>query len=319
MAGCLPVLVFHLGFKTDKSHKIKLHLVQRICQLEPSNKSEMKLPGTWMALAMVCFWPVAVIAQLQLLPDKDLPRVFVGEARHIAVVWHNGGDKIFEGEIRMRMLQTTSATAVQSGEEAWKKLQVLPQQTVVESVRLDFPAVKAETKFLVQWLENTNHILGKTEVLVYPTNLLAELKPLAGGEALGVFDPQNQLKPLLKNLKIDFVDLENSDLENFAGKLAIIGPFQSKAQMREGLANQIKALAKMGAAIVWLQPPPGKRDKLSPSFYSVPKKQIAVVVVQPDLVEDLPDNPQSQLNLVFFCKLALHPQPPALPDFSPQP
>ncbi len=157
------------------------------------------------------------------------------------------------------------------------------------------------------------------EVWVYPTNLLAELKPLAGDQALGVFDPQNQLKPLLKNLKLEFTDLENLDLENFSGRLAIIGPFQSQAQMRDGLAKQIQALAKKGAAIVWLQPPPEKRSRLQPSFYSVSMNTNAVVVVQPELVADLPDNPQSQLNLVYFCKLALHPQPPALPDLAAQP
>jgi hypothetical protein len=278
----------------------------------------MKFLNTVLLLG-IAGWPVAALAELQLLPGGESPGVFAGEARKISTVWHNDGDKVWEGEISARIFQTSSATVVRLSEMPWKKLQVLPGQTVIESVQLDFPAVKAETKFLVQWLENTNRIIGKTEVLVYPTNLLAELKPLAGDEPLGAFDPQNQLKPLLKNLKIDFVNLENSDLENFSGKLAIIGPFQSKAQMRDGLANQIQALAKKGTAIVWLQPPPGKRDKLLPSFYSVPEKQIAVVIVQPDLVADLPANPQSQLNLIYFSKLALHPQPPALPGLSPQP
>jgi len=113
--------------------------------------------------------------------------------------------------------------------------------------------------------------------------------------------------------------LENSDLENFSGKLAIIGPFQSKGQMRDGLPNQIKVLAKKGAAIVWLQPPRTREEKLRPSFHSVPESTNAVVVVQSELILNLPDNPQSQLNLIYFCKLALHPQPPALPDLSPQP
>lgn len=267
--------------------------------------------------AMACFWPVSAFAQLQLVPDKEPQQVFAGDARQIALVWHTGGDPIFAGEIRARILQTSSATAVQVSEAPWKKLQLLPLQTVLESAQLDFPAVKAETKFLVQWLENTNHIIGKTEVLVYPTNLVAELKPLAGGEALGVFDPLNQLKPLLKNLKLDFTDLENADLEIFSGRLAIIGPFQSQAQMRDGLANQIKLLAKKGAAIVWIRPPPEKRDKLSPSFYSVLESTDAVVVVQPELVANLPDNPQSQLNLIYFCQLALNPQPPVLPGLPP--
>jgi hypothetical protein len=279
----------------------------------------MKLPGTWMTFAMACFWPAAAFAQLQLVSDKEPQRVFAGDSRQIAVVWRNDGEPIFEGEIRTRILQTTSTTAVQTGEVPWKKLQVLPQQTVLESAQLDFPAVKAETKFLIQWLEGTNLIIGKTEVLVYPTNLLAELKPLAGGEALGVFDPQNQLKPLLKNLKLTFTDLENFDLENFSGRLAIVGPFQSQAKMREGLAGQIQALAKKGAAIVWLRPPPGRRDKLSPSFYSVTESTNAVVVVQPELVANLPGNPQAQLNLIYFCKLALQPEPLRLPKSTIQP
>ncbi len=227
------------------------------------------------------------------------------------------------------MLQNSSATAIRLGEVAWKRLQVLPGQTVLETAQLDFPLVKAETKFLVQWLEGTNRVLGKTEVLVYPTNLLAQLKPLADGEALGVFDQQNQLKPLLKSLNIEFVNLENSGVENFSGRLAIVGPFQSIAQVREGLLNQIQALAKKGAAIVWLQPPPEplpqpspiqrERKKLQPSFYSVSESTNTVIVVQPDLVADLPDNPQSQLNLIYLCKLALQPETFHFPNLTTQP
>jgi hypothetical protein len=279
----------------------------------------MKTPGSWMTFAIIGFWPVAAFAQFQLVPDKEPQRVFAGEARQVATVWHNGGDQIFAGEIRARILQTSSATVVQVSEAPWKKLQVLPQQTVLESAQLDFPAVKAETKFLVQWLENTNRVIGKTEVLVYPTNLLAELRPMADGEALAVFDPQNQLKPLLKNLNLEFTDLENSGLEYFSGRLAIIGPFQSAAKMREGLAGQIQALSKKGAAIVWIQPPSEKRDKLTPSFYFVSEGTNAVVVVQPQLVANLPDNPQSQLNLIYFCKLALQTELFRLPKSTLQP
>ncbi len=288
----------------------------------------MKMHRTWLTLTLAGLWPVAGFAQVQLVADKATQRVFAGEARQIAVVWHNGGDQLYEGEIRARIFQTSSATAVPVSEVAWKTLRMLPQQTVLESARLDFPAVKAETKFIVQWLENTN-IIGKTEVWVYPTNLLAELKPMAGDEPLGVFDPQNQLKPLLKNLKLAFTDLENLDLENFSGRLAIVGPFPSKAKMREGLASQIQKLASKGVAIVWIQPPPApsprpspigwEREKLQPSFYSVLQNTNAMVIVQPELVSNLRDNPQSQLNLIYFCKLALQPQLPTLPDRPPQP
>ena len=273
--------------------------------------------------------------------------MFAGDARKITVVWRNAGDKLVEADLHARLYQTSSATAVLLSEVPWKKLQVLPQQTVIESTQFDFPTVKAETKFLVQWIADgsgagfqpasavggTNiarssseqagkmpaPLLGTTEVLVYPTNLLADLKVLAGGDPVGIFDPQNQLKPLLKKLLIEFTDLEDAGLDHFQGKLAIIGPFQSKTQMREGLANQIQALARKNTAVVWIQPPPEKRDKLQPSFYFVPENQIAVVIVQPDLVANLPENPRAQLNLVYFCQRALHHEPFHLPQSFPQP
>ena len=274
----------------------------------------MKAFNPWLLLGIICCWSSTALAQLQLLHDQQPQSVFAGDARKITVVWSNAGNEAVDAEIRTRLYQTSSATAVQLGETLWKKLQILPQQTIIESAPFDFPAVKAETRFLVKWLENTNRVVGTTEVLVYPTNLLSELKLLTSGNSFGVFDPNNQLKPLLKNLGVDFVDLGNSELEKFQGKLAIIGPFDSKAQMREGLAQVIRQIARKGVSVVWIQPPSALMDKIKPSFYIVPEGKGAVVVVQPDLVSNLPDNPKSQFNLIYFCKLALNPMPFSLPD-----
>jgi hypothetical protein len=124
---------------------------------------------------------------------------------------------------------------------------------------------------------------------------------------------------LLKTARVDFVDLGNTELENFRGKLAVIGPFESKAQMGAALAGEIKTIAQKGVAVVWIQPPPERSslhremERLQPSFYSVPENKIAVVIVQSDLVANLSENPRAQLNLICFCKLALDPQPPILP------
>jgi hypothetical protein len=279
----------------------------------------MKLSGTWMTLLMTSLWPGMAWAQLQLVPDMVPQRVFAGDARKIAVVWHHAGEQVFQGEIRARILQSSSATAVPVGEAAWKTLRVMPQQTVVESAPLDFPAVKAETEFLIQWLDNTNHVLGRTEVLVYPTNLLAELKPLLEGETLGVLDPNNELKPLLRQNEVRFVDLGQATLEDFSGRLAILGPFKSKAQLPEDAVKRTQAMAKNGAAIVWLQPPTGPRDPLRPSYYSVTSGTHAIVVVQSGVVAGLAESPQAQQRLVQLCRLALHPEPVALPETNHQP
>ena len=264
-------------------------------------------------------WPCAAPAQLQLLPDKELPCIFAGQARPITVVWRNVSDKTVDAEIRARLYQTTSATAASLAEWPWKEIEILPGQTVIESAQVDFPDVRAGTAFLIQWLEGTNRVIGKTEVLVYPANLLKELKPLLGEDTPGVLDPNNELKPLLKSSRVKFLDLAETPLEGFQGKLAIIGPFQSKNQMREGLAQSIQRIARKGTAVVWIQPPPEPKDKIEPTFYVVPIGKGSVVVVQSDLVASLPEDPRSQLNLVYFSKLALNPEPFPLPGLKMQP
>ena len=257
-------------------------------------------------------------AQPKLISDAAPQCVFSGKSRNIVVVWHNPTDAIVGAEINARILQTSSATAVRLSEAPWKNLQVLPQQTVLESARLDFPPVRAKTTFLVQWVQNSNNILGKTEVLVYPTNLLVELKSLMGENILGVLDPNNVLKPLLMQSGADFVDLGETPLDDFRGKLAIIGPFQSKIQMREGLPQAVQQIARKGVAAVWIQPRPAPTDKIEPSFYFVPQGKGAILVVQADLVANLAENPRAQLNLIFLSKLALHPELFPLPDLKGQ-
>jgi hypothetical protein len=262
---------------------------------------------------------MAAHAQWQLLPDKEPQRVFAGAARKITLTWHNAGETAAAAEVRLRLFQTSSATAAPLAEKPWKKIEMLPGQTVLESASLDFPAVNAETRFLIQWLEDTNHVLGKTEVLVYPTNLLRELKTLMDEKILGVLDPNSELKPLLKQNGVEFLDLGETSLEDFQGKLAILGPFSSKTQIREGLAQAVGKIARQGVAVVWIQPPAGPKDMLKPSFYVVPEGRGAVVVVQPDLVAHAAESSQSQLNLLYFCKLALAPRMLSLPDFTTQP
>lgn len=174
-----------------------------------------------------------------------------------------------EANVCARVCQTTSANAAPLPERPWKPLTVLPGQTVLETAALDFPAVRVETSFLVQWLDGANAVLGKTEVRVFPTNLLARLQTLAGDSPLGVFDPADQLKPLLRPLAAEFQDLAEDGTDKFTGKLAVFGPFAPKSQMRASLTSDIRALAKRGAAVVWLQPPPAPRDSLRPSFHTV--------------------------------------------------
>ena len=268
---------------------------------------------------MACAWPWPAGAQLQLAPDQGPQRVFGCEAQRISVVWHNAGGQSADAQLGLRLYQASSATAVLLRGMSWKRLEVLPGQTVLESARLDFPAVRAETRFLVQWVDATDRVLGTTEVRAYPTNLLGELGPLLGEGKLGVLDPADALKGLLRQNGLEYLDLGETELEDFRGRLAILGPFPSQAQMREGLAPGIQRVAAKGAAVVWLQPAPGAKEEIKPSFYLVPEGKGAVVIVQAELVAGLRENPRAQLNLLHCCKLALNPAPFSLPNLTPEP
>lgn len=248
--------------------------------------------------------------------------MFAGNQRQIEVTCRNAGKEPARAQVHTRLYQATSATAVSLGESPWKELTILPGQTVLESATLDFPTVKAETQFLVKWVEGTNKVIGTTEVLVYPTNLLSELKTIAGEEPLGVFDPNNQLKPLLKSAAVEFSDLEETGVEVYRGKLVIAGPFQNTKQVPETLAAQLKFLAEKGIAVVWLQPPPDKKSALTPSYYVVAEATVPQGIRVQALggrAQALSENPQAQLNLIYLSRLALRPEPLRLPFSTPQP
>lgn len=279
----------------------------------------MNWRGASCLLAVAGGWPAPAGAQLQLLAAGEPQYVFAGAAQSVSLTWSNAADEPFAADIRAHVYQTTSATALELGDRWWKTLEVLPRQTVLESAPLEFPAVRAETRFLVQWLADTNRLLGATEVWVYPTNLLAELRLVAGVEPPGVFDPDNELKPLLKDARVPFVDLGEMTLAEFPGRLAIVGPFASRLELTPGLCQRVKLLAQHGASVVWLLPPPEPDSAPAPSFYTVREANRAVVVVQAELVTHLASRPQAQLNLIYFCKLALKPEPFALPHFNDQP
>ena len=219
----------------------------------------------------------------------------------------------------MRLIQASSATAVLVKDEPWKRLQVLAGQTVVETPSLSLPAVTKKTRFLIQWIMATNQVIGRTDLLVYPPGLLKDLKPLLENQPLGILDPGNQLRPVLEGLGMDLHDLGDAGWENFTGKLAIIGSFTINSEGQQHLMRQMKKLLEHGVAVVWLQPPRFQGEERTPSFYTVQENGAAITVVAPSEVSNLPENPKSQLNLIYFAQLALHPKPNELPLISSEP
>ena len=258
------------------------------------------------------------LAQIEVQRSEQVLQVFAGRtASKVPAIVRNRGEELQTAEVRLRVYQAAAGTAALVADVPWKKLPVLPGQSVLESAALSLPDVRAETRYVIQWLESTNKVIGITEILAYPPDLLKDLNPLLGAQPLGVFDPLNQLKPLLKAAAVECQDLEDTGLENCHGPLAVIGPFQTTQQMRESLERRsVKALAQKGVAVVWLQPPPEKIEQPRPTYYTVPQGTATVVVVQAELVANLAESPQAQLNLIRFARLALRPEPLGLPNLT---
>ncbi len=276
----------------------------------------------WLGLAaLLSLARLPAGAELEFLPEAEPAQVFGGAAQTLWLRWHNPGSQRFGRHLAARLCQASSATAAPFGITPWKTLEVLPGQTVIESARLTFPAVNAETRFIIQWIAGANRVLGVCNVLVYPTNLLGQLRPLLGEEPIGVLDPQDELKPLLKAAGVGFLDLEETTLENYRGKLVIAGPFQSESQAHEGLGSRLRALLHHGAGLVWLLPPPDpdapRPQCIRPSFYLLTEGKGTAVLAQAGLTAGLDQSPQAQLNLVQFARLALRPEAPPWPNNGP--
>jgi hypothetical protein len=249
-------------------------------------------------------------SELILLADKEPQRFFSGAACKIRTVWHNAAEQDVAVEIQARLSQASSATAAPISDLPGKRLHLLAQQTILDSVTVNLPVVKGETLFIIQWHE-ANSVIATTCFWVYPPDLLQDLLSLAGDDPIGVFDPQDVLKPLFKKTNLAIVDLQENAA--FSGKLAIFGPFESRRQMREDVSERVKDLAGKGVGVVWMQPPEEAPAELKPSFFIVPEGKGTVVVVEPSVVANLAEDPRAQRALIGLANFARFPKAHKLP------
>jgi hypothetical protein len=137
---------------------------------------------------------------------------------------------------------------------------------------------------------------------------------MLAGERLKIFDPQDQIKPALNRLAMPMDDLQDAGLENVSGKLVLIGPVNGADSSLTAMSARIRKLSRRGVGVVWLQSFPAPPNRPQPSFFLMPGE--GAVIAQPGLVEKLDDTPRSQLNLIYFCKLALRLDAPGLPELN---
>ncbi|MDB6026761.1 MAG: hypothetical protein JWM68_2984 [Verrucomicrobiales bacterium] len=245
--------------------------------------------------------------------------VFEGSKQSVPVTFRNNGDKEITAEIRILLVQESSATTMAIGESRpWKTLRVLAGQTVLETVSVDLPAIRATTSFQLRCLDVKSNELGKISLRVVPRDLLKQLSKLGGDKAIGVLDPADELKPLLKAAGVEFYDLETgSGFDGFEGKLAIVGPFVENKSLPENLRTRLVARAKRTpSAIILILPPSVQMDPFPP-IYLVRESSSTIAVLQPKAVSSITNSPQAQFHLIRAAQMALDPDSLRLPRFEP--
>lgn len=254
----------------------------------------------WKTIVAWILCASAAFAGAARVTSADVSRVFSGLISSVEVRFQNSSDAMFESDVFMRIFQLSSATAMPVTErERWTKLRVLAHQTIVEQVRFELPSVRAKTRFEIRWSDATGAALGTAAIDAYPTNLLQTFAELCASKALGIFDPESRLKPLLTGAGVEFVDLGQSTFEDFHGRL-IVAFMDEQAQQ----ARLLKTVRR-GVNAVMIS---AKAEELSPGDFVVVNETSDTrrAVVDSKTVADLKSDVASQLRLISIAELVMN-------------
>src|SRR6476646_7383807 len=136
--------------------------------LTPPNRHNIcstSLMTRMMQFLLFCAAAVNGSAQLEVSSSDEQQACFGGEGRTIRIFVRNAGAESEERTLRTRVYQASSSTIMPVAEaQPWKKLTVLGGQTLLESATVNFPEVRAVTRFHVRWLDDGGKSIGQTRV-----------------------------------------------------------------------------------------------------------------------------------------------------------
>ena len=266
----------------------------------------MSAPPSFPVRAGICVCLLALDASaLEVIRSPEPQQVFADGVRAVAVRFHNPAAETARTEVRLQLLQLTSATAAPVGDgRAWKTLTVLSGQTVVESVPVAFPPVRVATRFAARWLDAGGKALGVTEVWAHPDDCFEQLKTRVGRQPIGVQEDGGGLRATLTARGLTVVELHSAaSWEAFRGRLAFC------VADRDGAPDESAFLTavKVGLAVVWLQTTPATSPPAAPVAERERCGRGSLVVAPAALLTHLDHSVTAQLTLLRLAELALKP------------
>ena len=253
-------------------------------------------------LALLLFGTSSILAaEVRMLPAA--PTAVFGTGRvGLNVAFENLTEGAQELDVRTQILQASSSTvAPWSPPVSWKRLSLLPHQTVADQATVEFPTVRAETRFLVRFTREDTP-LGTAEVWVYPTNLLATLTTLLDGEPLLLVHAPAVLHDALVAAKVDCVATADAPLSRHS-KIALVGLPSETAKDTAG-AELVWKLASSKTGVIWLKPVSASEAAVQPSYQAFKVSSTVVVVAHSHSLTNLAADPWAQLRLVRMARLA---------------
>ena len=244
--------------------------------------------------------------------QPDLPAVvFSGRPQSVMFHVRNGSDSVHRQEVRARLFQLSSSTAMPVGDTfRWKTITLQPGQTVREKVDLKLPEVRTETRFLLRWMGDEDRLLGLTEFWASPASPLLPLKLITGPQGVGIYDPENDLKKELVRQGIAFTDLATVEKPASSPLTIIIPPSETNRISRDWLRQYIAHAKEEGTtAIVWLERPDNRRAPPVSQIEVTRHGKATVVLVRNVSPRDISLSPAMQLTLVQSAEIATRSQP----------
>ena len=255
----------------------------------------------------ICLVAAPLRAQIEVTAPGGLQLMFPGNEQVVRVQLRNAGDKDIETSLAMKVYQASSATAMPVGlVRPWKQMTIKAGQTVLDELKTDLPSVRAPSRFILQCVNESNLVLGRVDVSVYPMDLLKELTDLAGSDGLALFDPSDRIAPIFKRLEIPFSEWTfDPDVRESPAALLILGPFSEKHPLTPKMKKSIDVLVRSGRRIVSFHQ---AWEEVFPIEGIVTIQDVErgrLVSAPPTLIANLDQSPASQLALIRLMKLAL--------------
>jgi len=268
-----------------------------------------KVLGRWCCAGSFFAMSVASQAQIE-CPSVTLPLlVFGGAARPVEWRACNAGTEERTVNLHFRLWQASSSTGMPVGElRNAKSVRILSGQTVIETVPVEFPAVQKATDFVVRWTEAGGKALSATRVLLLPADFLKQFSALTAGEPVVVFDPEQELGPLLERQGVAHVDLSDAPQAEAAHRLAVVGPFSYSSKETRSRPLELETLAKHYRAVVWVEAPSSRGSGPGSALRVIVRNGRTVVVVPSAHVSNLSESAAAQWQLVQAATFALEPQ-----------